>query len=216
MSLFNSINLLKQSAQQLSLVSIAAGGLALAQPAQAARLNLATWNKFGDVQSTAAQANLTNAFNDGADDAINRNLSGNSPLSIDPLENNLSLPLGTIGTDATEGSAIQTILTGVMAGDKFSFNWNFQPSGTPNIDRAFVTINNTLFNLTGTNPFSYTFTGAGNYRVAIGIVDVGDATGSSKLTVNNADLTAVPTPVLLPGLIALGLRSGIKRRRMAN
>jgi hypothetical protein len=216
MSLFNSINLLKQSAQQLSLVSIAAGGLALAQPAQAASLNLATWNKFGDVQSTSAQANLTNAFNDGADDAINRNLSGNSPLSIDPLENSLSLPLGTIGTDATEGSAIQTILTGVMAGDKFSFNWNFQTFDSTYIDRAFVTIDDTLFNLTGPNPFSYTFTGAGNYRIAIGVVDVDDTTGSSILTVNNADLTAVPTPALLPGLIALGLRSGLKRRRISN
>jgi hypothetical protein len=217
MSLFNSINLLKQSAQQLGLVSIAAiGSLALAHPAQAASLNLATWNKLGDVQSTASQANLTNAFNDGADDAINRNLSGNSSLLIDALENSLSLPSGRIGTDAYEGSAIQTTLNGVMAGDKFSFNWDFQSFDSTYIDRAFVTINNTLFNLTGTNPFSYTFSGAGNYRIAIGIVDVDDTIGSSILTVKNADLTAVPTPALLPGLIALGLRSGLKRRKIPN
>jgi hypothetical protein len=217
MSLFNPINLLKQSAKQISLVSMAAiGSLALAQPAQSASLDLTNWDRIGDVQSTASQANLTNAYGDGLDDTINRNLSSFNPLEINTLENALTLPLETLGLDAVEGSAIKTIFNNVKVGDRFSFNWNFQPFGTPNTDRAFVTINNTLFNLTGTNPFSYTFTGAGNYRVAIGIVDVDDATGSSKLTVNNADLTAVPTPALLPGLIALGLRSGVKRRRISN
>jgi hypothetical protein len=216
-SLSNPINFLKQSAQQIGLVSLAAiGGLVLAQPAQAASLNLTTWDKVGDVQSTAAQANLTNANSDGLDDTPNRNLSSINPLEIDALENALVLPLGTLGLDAYEGSAIKTIFNNVKVGDRLSFNWSFQTFDTLNMDRAFVTINDTLFNLTGTNPFSYTFTGAGNYRIAIGVVDVDDTTGSSILTVNNADLTAVPTPALLPGLIALGLRSGLKRRRISN
>jgi hypothetical protein len=125
--------------------------------------------------------------------------------------------------DAIEGSAIQTILN-VMAGDKFSFNWNFQTFDTDNIDRAFIAINNvinpkasnTAITLTGNSPFSYSFATTGSYRVAIGIVDVRDAFSSSILTVNRADLTSIPTPALLPGLIALGLRIGSKRRRAAN
>lgn len=222
MPIFNAAHSFKQIVTQMGVMGVVAiGSLALAQPAQAASLNLSTWNAFGDVLSTSAQAQITNAANigDGGDnDAINQNLSGNSALLIDALENNLPLGLGTIDADeATEGSAIQTTLIGVMAGDKFSFNWSFKTFDTRFIDRAFVTINDTLFNLTGPNPlFSYTFTGAGNYRIAIGVVDVVDVTNSSILTVNNANFTAVPTPALLPGLIALGLRSGLKRRQTSN
>jgi hypothetical protein len=218
MPTFNATHSIKQVVTQMNVIGVVAiGSLALAQPAQAASLNLTTWTKFGDVQTTAAQAQITNAFSSGVDDTpINRNISGNNPLLIDGLENSLALPLGTIGTDAFEGSAIQTTLTGVAAGDKFGFNWNFQTFDNLFIDRAFVTINNSVFNLTGTNPFSFTFTGAGNYRIAIGVVDVDDLVGSSILTVNNANFTAVPTPALLPGLIAWGLRSSLKRRRSLN
>jgi hypothetical protein len=54
------------------------------------------------------------------------------------------------------------------------------------------------------------------YRVAIGLVDVNEVSGSSILTVNNANITAVPTPALLPGLIALGMRVRAKRRQSAH
>jgi hypothetical protein len=218
MPTFNAAHPFKQVVTQMSVMGIVAiGSLALAQPALAASLDLSTWTPLGDVQSTASQAKLTNAYNGaGLDDAINRNLSGNDSLDINVLEPNLGLPPGTLGLDAYEGSAIKTIFNNVKVGDRFSFNWSFQTFDTAYIDRAFVTINNTLFNLTGSNPFSYTFTGAGNYRIAIGVVDVNDTSGSSQLTVNNADLTAVPTPALLPGLIAWGLRSGLKRRRISN
>jgi hypothetical protein len=202
--------------------------------AQAATLNLNTWSQFGDVTTTPTQATLTNAVNPntgfGDDDfiginPINRNISGNNPLFLatTAFEGALTLPQGALGLDAIEGSAIQTILN-VMAGDKFSFNWNFQTFDRDNVDRAFVAINNVLnprasntaITLTGNSPFSYSFATAGSYRVAIGIVDVGDAFSSSILTVNRADLTPIPTPALLPGLIALGLRIGSKRRRAAN
>jgi hypothetical protein len=218
MSTLNALSSLKQVVTQISMVGvISIGTVALAHPAQAASLNLTTWAKFGDVEAIPTQATLTNAFSNGLDDApINRNRSGNDPLLIDDLENALALPLGRLGTDAVEGSAIQTTLTGVMAGDKFGFNWNFQTFDNLFIDRAFVTINNTVFNLTGTNPFSFTFTGAGNYRIAIGVLDVDDLTDSSILTVNNANFTAVPTPALLPGLMAMGLRISAKRRRTPN
>ncbi len=221
-------NPLQQVLTQVSTIGLVSiGTLALAHPAQAASLDLTTWGKFGDVSATSARATLTNAaipssvtISDDSEGgrAINRNVSGTSALffASDSLEEALTLSEGALGLDAVEGSAIQTILNNVMAGDKFSFNWVFRTFDTDNIDRAFVTINDAVFNLAGTNPFSYTFTGAGNYRVAIGLVDVDDAIQSSILTVNNADFTAVPTPALLPGLIALGLRAGTKRRRAAN
>jgi hypothetical protein len=200
--------------------------------AQAASLDLNTWSQLGDVKTTPAQATLTNAASPlsglGSDDfsgltEVNRNISGRSPLFLanEPFEGALVLPQGTaLGLDAIEGSAIQTVLN-VMAGDRFSFNWGFQSFDTDNVDRAFVAINNvinpkasnTATNLTGSSLFSRTFTEAGSYRVAIGVVDVKDAFSSSILTVNNANLTSVPTPALLPGLIALGMRVRAKRQR---
>jgi hypothetical protein len=221
MSTFNALNSLKQVVTQVSVVSVVAiTGLALAHPAQAASLDLRTWNQFGDVQATtAAQAKLTNAYSDGLDDAVNRNLSGNNPLLAFQLESDLGLSsrtldlldtlAATLENSANEGSAIQTTFNNVRVGDRFSFNWSFD---RVNPDRAFIAINNTIFNLTTNNPFSYAFTSAGNYRVAIGVVDVFEANDSSMLTVNNADFTAVPTPALLPGLIALGLRAAKRRR----
>jgi hypothetical protein len=202
--------------------------------AQAASLDLNTWVQLGDVRTTPAQATLTNAVSPssglGSDDfsgltEVPRNISGRSPLFLasEPFESGLTLPSGALGLDAIEGSAIYTVLN-VLAGDRFSFNWNLATFDTGNIDRAFVAINNVLnlrasntaANLTGSSLFSRTFTEAGSYRVAIGLVDVNDAFSSSILTVNNANITPVPTPALLPGLIALGLRVRAKRRQSAH
>jgi hypothetical protein len=216
---------------------VAGAALAFAmmpESAQAASLDLNTWVQLGDVRTTPAQATLTNAVSPssglGSDDfsgltEINRNISGRSPLFLanEPFESGLTLPAGALGLDAIEGSAIQTVLN-VVAGDRFSFNWAFQTFDTGNIDRAFIAINNvinprasnTATNLTGSSLFSRTFTEAGSYRVAIGLVDVNDAFSSSILTVNNANITAVPTPALLPGLIALGMRVRAKRRQSAD
>lgn len=213
---------------------VAGAALALAilpGTAQAASLDLSTWGTFGDIQATSTQAKLTNAVNPasglGSDDydaalnPINRNISGSNPLYVPPgvFEAIFVLPSGALGPNVIEGSVIQTVLDGVMAGDKLSFNWSFQTFDT---DRAFVAINNvinpiasnTATTLTGSSPFSYTFAGAGSYRVAIGVLDIGNAFNSSTLTVNNAALTAapVPTPALLPGLVALGWRVAKRRR----
>jgi hypothetical protein len=100
-------------------------------------------------------------------------------LLIDDLEAAIAVPGSTLGTDATEGSAIRTVLNQVKAGDRFSFNWSFQTFDTLFFDRAFVTINDSVFNLNTGNLFSYTFTNAGNYSVAIGVVDVTDVLASS-------------------------------------
>jgi hypothetical protein len=237
MSFFNARQSLKRVVTQVSVVGVVTiGAVALAHPAQAASLDLSTWGTFGDIKATATQAQLTNAVNpasgSGSDDydaalnPINRNISGSNPVFVPPgvFEAFFVLPSGALGPNVIEGSVIQTVLDGVTAGDKLSFNWNFQTFDTVNIDRAFVAINNvinpiasnTATTLTGSSPFSYTFAGAGSYRVAIGVVDVGNAFSSSILTVNNANLTAVPTPALLPGLIALGLRMRAKRRQPAD
>jgi hypothetical protein len=235
MSTPNMLNSFKQIIAQVGVVTIGAiGSLAVAYPVQAAKLDLGSWSSFGDVVSTSSQARLTNAVNPatgfGDDDfigiePINRNISGRNPLYLptEPLEPYLTLSQGALGLDAKEGSAIQTVLN-VMAGDKFSFDWNFTTFDSLNIDRAFVAINNVVnklvdnkaSTLTGSNPFSYTFTGAGSYRIAIGVVDVNDAFSSSILTVSNANIAAVPTPAILPGLIALGLGARAKRRRTSN
>jgi hypothetical protein len=218
--------------------TIAATGAALTfamlpSAAQAASLDLSTWSKFGDVRATSAQAQLTNSVNPdtglgnddfvgpGAPTPINRNISGINPLFLatEPFEGALTLPSGALGLDAIEGSAIQTVLN-VVAGDRFSFNWNFATFDSRNYDRAFIAINNVLnpkasntaITLTGSSAFSRIFNEAGSYRVAIGLVDGTDVSESSILTVNNANLTAVPTPALLPGLMALGLRVAKRRR----
>jgi hypothetical protein len=214
MSTFNALNSLKQVVTQVSVVSIVAiGTVTLAHPAQAISLNLRTWIRYGDVQATPTQAELTNAYGDGLDDAVNRNLSGSDPLSINDLESFLALPSESLGLDAVEGSAIRTIFNNVKVGDRLSFNWSLPTFDALNPDRAFVAINNTIFNLAGANPFSYTFTGAGTYNVAIGVVDVNEAINSSRLTVSNANFTPVPTPALLPGMIGLGWRVLSRRRR---
>jgi hypothetical protein len=233
MSFFNARQSFKRIVTQVSVVGVVTiGAVALAHPAQSASLDLSTWGTFGDIKATATQAQLTNAVNPasgfGSDDydaalnPINRNISGSNPVYVPPgvFEAIFVLPSGALGSNVIEGSVIQTVLDGVMAGDKLSFNWSLQTFDT---DRAFVAINNvinpiasnTATTLTGSSPFSYTFAGAGSYRVAIGVVDVGNAFSSSILTVNNANLTAVPTPALLPGLIALGLRVRAKRRTAA-
>jgi hypothetical protein len=206
--------------------------------AQAASLDLDSWIRIGDVKTTSSQAKLTNAVKInsglGSDDIeivngvineIERNISRENPLDVfsGAFESAIVLPQGAVGIDAKEGSAILQFLT-VLPGDKFSFNWNLEKFGTGNVDRAFVAINNvinpkannTAINLTGNSLFSRTFTEAGTYRVAIGVVDAGvDYTDSSILTVSSADVTPVPTPALLPGLIALGMRVRAKRRTAA-
>jgi hypothetical protein len=180
---------------------------------QAASLDLSTWTPVGDVQLNQSQARISNAFSDGLDDSVNRNLSGVDPVSVNVLENSLFLPLGILGDTAQEGSGLNTILNGVMADDVLSFDWSFQTFDSEFSDRAFFAVNNTIFNLNTGNFFSYRFATPGNYRVAFGVVDVDDTLGSSILTVTNANIRPIPTPIMIPGLVAVGLKMLKNKRR---
>jgi hypothetical protein len=59
-------------------------------------------------------------------------------------------------------------------------------------DKAFVAINSAIQELSTGSSYSYTFATAGNYQVAMGVVDINDATGESTLTLSNAQIQPVP------------------------
>lgn len=115
---------------------------------------------------------------------------------------------------AYQGSAIKQDFT-AQVGDKLTLDWNFLTNDTR--DYSFIVLsevsslsnvtysslpklNNstgvnstsapTPFNLeTGFKQFSYTFTTGGNYRLGIGVVDVGDSDIPSGVLIDNIVLT---------------------------
>jgi hypothetical protein len=219
MTFANLVNQLPLAASATGIMLVSS--LAASIPAQAASLDLSTWTIYGDAVVSPNSATITNALVDGTDDDGSiLNVSGSDPLDVGTLETSLGLPPGTLGFDAQEGSAIGTLLSSINAGDVFSFSWNF--SVLDSFDLGFVTIDDVatpgldlpVFTLTGTSPFSYTFAAAGNYRIAIGVVDQTDFINSSVLNISNAQLVPIPTPALLPGLIGLGLSVWRKRKEV--
>jgi hypothetical protein len=194
---------------------------AVASPSFAVGVNLGSVNRNGDVGNvTPTQATITNAFPGGGDDGgTNYNVSGNQPVSPYRLETSLGLNAGALGLDVAEGSAISFVRS-FQAGDVFSFNSNFQTFDTPGFDRAFVSIVNSTTNAVitpltlGNSTFNYTFPTANNYTIGIGVVDGhNDATGSSRLTVSNANIAPVPEPLTILGSVtALGLGANLRRR----
>ncbi|BAZ10923.1 hypothetical protein NIES4071_27470 [Calothrix sp. NIES-4071] len=209
-------SLLKRFKKKAITYSIfAASSTMIASPAFAASVNFSNWTGSGDFTTSLNQATLTNAFSDGSDDGgANYNVSGNNPnFFIDDLETFIGIAPGSLGVDATEGSVIKTIFTGVQAGDVFSFDWDFLTYDTVNADRAFVAIGNSILNLTSGTPFSYTFNTGGNYTVGIGVIDVNDTTGSSRLALRNGNYEPVPEPLTVFGsLAAFGFGAAMKRR----
>ncbi|MEC4816334.1 MAG: hypothetical protein SAK29_24160 [Scytonema sp. PMC 1069.18] len=95
-----------------------------ASPAFSASVDFSSWDSTGDVVKGFNQGTLTNAYSDGNDDGNNYNISGNNPRDIFSLEEFLDIKAGSLGFDATEGSAIKTTLS-VLAGDVFSFDYLF-------------------------------------------------------------------------------------------
>jgi hypothetical protein len=206
----NQINLNKM---KNSLVSTGISGLlslvafAVASPSYAASVDLSSWSSVGDVTKTPNQANLNSG-------TLNTAFTGGGAGSVEEFLNITPASLESAVPNNFFGSAIKQTFTGVNAGDVFSFNWNFS---TTDNDKAFVTINNTVALLSGSSPFSYLFSTAGNYNIGIGLVDVDDSIGQSTLSVSNANfINANPQPVpepatILGSITALGF--GVKMAR---
>lgn len=194
---------------------------AVGHSAHAAPVNLSTWTPLGDALVTATTARLTTAFSD--ENPVSGPLG--SALDINLLEPALMTAPGTLGLTAYEGSALMQnfVFSGAAT---VRFNWtlatdNFDASFA---DLAFALVDGSLLlplgnaaaaNVSGL--FSYTF-GAGNHSLAFGVVDIGDYTGVSTLTVSGVDVTTGATAVPEPGtaaLLLLGLGSlvGLLGRR---
>ncbi|AFZ28322.1 PEP-CTERM putative exosortase interaction domain-containing protein (plasmid) [Cylindrospermum stagnale PCC 7417] len=184
----------------------------IVSPSFAASLDLSSWGRSGDVIAVPSKVTLTNAFADGSDDAYNYNVSSNDSTYINSLETFLGLNSGDLGFDATEGSAIKKTFN-ILAGDVISFDYSFLTYDTFSSDRAFVTISNSVIPLTGNSSFSYTFANSGNYNVGIGVIDVIDNIGSSKLTVTNTVYQTVPEPSTILGSILAGCFGVMLKRK---
>ncbi|MGI8499871.1 MAG: PEP-CTERM sorting domain-containing protein [Hassallia sp.] len=220
-------SLVKRSSRKAVVFSLfGLSSFAVASPSFAASVNLSNFTSSGDVGNvTPSQATLTNAIRGGGDDVINPNnivnVSGVEPTEIGALETFLGVSQGFLGNDpgsnATQGSAIRTSTPlSFLAGDAFSFDYNFVTNDTPGFDRAFVTIGSLpRFDLLqGSNSFNYTFTTASNSNIGIGVVDVNDTVVSSRLSVANANIQPVPEPLTILGSgIAAGFGVMLKRKQ---
>lgn len=152
--------------------------------------------------------------------------------------------LDAAGGDFTyEGSAIRQDFF-ATAGDTLtvSFDWTFLSADTLNADFAFVAINDTVvkfvdafsapaasqFNNTfgdfddvtwgwASADYTYTATSTGAVSLVLGVVDLGDASGTSELRVDNIAVTAVPEPrdwmLMLAGLGLVGVMVERSKRR---
>jgi hypothetical protein len=153
--------------------------------------------------------------------------------------------LDTAGGDFTyEGSAIRQDFF-ATAGDTLSvsFDWTFLSADTTMADFAFVAINDTVvkfvdafsapvasqFNSTfgdfddvtwgwASATYTYTATTTGAVSLVLGVVDIGDYSGTSELRVDNVAVTAVPEPrdwmLMLAGLGLVGVMVERAKRRM--
>lgn len=226
--------LIKNLTFKVSVVSFASlGSLAITTSADAALLDLGGWEQFGDVSTTAlGETNLSNNALQNEDflEDTNFNYSGNAAGSARPfpdLQDFLGLQPEALDIEgeAVEGSAIKNTVT-VAAGDVLRFDWNFRTNETLNNDFAFLLVDNTLIKLADftdatqadslfgqqTGFQTYTFTTAGTYTFAFGVVDVDDFDTTSALEVTNARIESVPEPATVLGL-GMVLAYGISRRR---
>ncbi len=216
-------SLVKRSSRKAVVLSVfGLSSFTVASPSFAASVNLSNFTSRGDVGNvTPSQATLTNAARNGSNDITNPNniinVSGVDPTGTGALEGFLGVSQGFLGLDATEGSAIRTSTPlSFLAGDVFSFDYNFVTNDDPGNDRAFVTIGSLpRFDLLGgSGSFNYTFTTASNSNIGIGVVDVNDTVTSSRLSVSNANIQPVPEPLTILGSgIAAGFGMVLKRKQ---
>lgn len=170
--------------------------------------NFTSWQTNGNtsIQTAAYGATPT----DGTYQALVTN--GIGSVSDTNLETFVGLAPGSLDKagngNATEGSAFKQTIS-VPAGAKLTFDWNFltneltpssfndfgfisigsDPSNTlANTKSTFVTSPTIFQEETGFGTFSHTFTTAGIYIVAVGVVDAGDTGVDSGLLVDNFSL----------------------------
>jgi hypothetical protein len=155
------------------------GAIAFSTPAYSINVDLSTFDAIGNVtnNNTVIQSGTSSTIETGGGTG-----SLEEFLRIEPTDLNNAI------ADAYYGSAIKQTFS-FNAGDQFSFNWSFNTSDS---DQAFVSIGNAIQVLSTGSSYNYTFTTAGNYQVAMGVVDLFDSTGPSTLTLSNAQIQAVP------------------------
>ena len=228
-----------------AMVLALAAGSASAQIANGNFNGLAGWSTTGDAASVGGNhLVLTNAYPDGTDDVdgVIRNLSGNAPTVAGPFENFVGIAPGALDYDAAnllqaqEGSAAKQSFSAV-AGSRLTFQWDLSTTETstdPSVaDVAFVVIDGQLITLantlaatapgsgdyatqTGWMNWSTTFATGGTHTIAFGIVDEGQLTDTSALSVTGVGvITAVPessgVAMTMAGLGLLALQA--RRRR---
>jgi len=159
--------------------------------------------------------------------------------SLDKLGTSLDV-IPFPGGIATQGSAIRQTFT-ANSGDILTFDWNFltnEPALFPALnDFSFVSISSLqdlagaldqrfqpvispmtrFFQETGFQPFSFTIPTTGTYTLGIGVTDWRDTTKDSVLLVDNVNLTSVPEPTSVLGVLGfgafLGVGSVLKRKQ---
>lgn len=201
---------------------LGAAALALSLAACALPAHALSYSGYGDVYLTADEAYLSTAATESGETTI----SGSSALLYTDLEGSLGLSASgaTLGADTWEGSALQLSFSTSTA-LRVSFDWwlgTVDAYDAGFADRAFVVIDGstvlTLAELTAaaqTGTYTVDF-GAGSHTLAVGIVDVNDASGVSALVLGGLSITAAPVPepqTWALWLGGLGLLGAAARRR---
>ncbi len=198
--------------------SIALLSLATAAPAFAQSSDFSSWTAFGDVAASTSGASLSTAALDSGETP----LFGGDALLYTVLEPALGV---FFPGDTYEGSAISTSFT-ATAGSSFTLNWSFNTVLAAAYDASFADrvvvvidgVQQVLATATGTaqsGSFSHTFSSGGTHSLAFAVLDVGDTTEVSALSLSGLAVTpAVPEPASIALMLAgLGLVGAAARRR---
>lgn len=207
-------------------VGIAVGltGFSSSNPAQAAIINGSFSNNLNGWQ-TIGNASIGSLDGSSAAQLVAGSSQSTSIESFLGLTSGQLTPLSN-GSSLFSGSAIKQVFF-ANAGDIVKFTWNFKADDyLPYNDFAFTSLSSavsssvsTLANVlsvgnygtSGAKTFTYNIATTGTYTLGFGVFNVGDNGWSSQLAVDN--VSQVPTPALLPGLVGLGL--GVLRKRKA-
>lgn len=208
------LNLIKQKTLTIGTIGLLSLGSFAASPAHAASIDLSTWNRIGDTSLGPVRLRT------GSEDSV---AAGN-------IETTLGLPTGSlnslnpnISTGATIGSAIFNTIPDVVAGNFFSFVYNY-PVNVNNVNaRAFVTLGNRIVPLPNRQELGTFNTqildgdigSDGSVRAAIGTINFTTGTGISQISemAVGAAATAVPEPFTVMGSVAaVGLVARMRQR----